>query len=82
MKTLIIYPGSKTNRDSVFYLMDPETGECLASHLCSNAGYAKGDLLTQRTERKQEIEKAYGEEVECKFIDETDYNWEEIYRLN
>ena len=82
MKTLIIYPESTTYQNSAFYILDPETGECLASHLCSHAGFAKGDLHDTRQERLEEWEKKYGEKTEAKFIDETDYDWEEIYKKN
>ena len=32
MKTLVIYPGSDVQKDSPFHILDPDTGECLASH--------------------------------------------------
>lgn len=82
MKTLVIYPDSKTHRDSVFYILDPETGECLASHLCSHSCFAKSDLHDRREERLVKWKEKFGEETEAKFIDETDYNWDEIYKKN
>lgn len=45
MKTLVIYPGSETNEDAVFYLLDKDTGECMYSHLCSCSYYAKGRFV-------------------------------------
>lgn len=58
-KILVIYPSSKTMHDSIFYLFDPETGECLASHFCSHALYAPGDLHDNRPERLIEWEEKY-----------------------
>lgn len=82
MKTLIIYPESITYRDSPFYILDPDTGECLASHFCSHSGFAKGDLHDTREERLKEWKEKYNDDTEAKFIDETDYNWNEIYEKN
>lgn len=81
-KTLVIYPDSKTFHDSPFYLLDPETGESLASHYCSHAGWALSDLHDSRPERLEKWKQRYGMETEAKFIDETDYSWEEIYAKN
>lgn len=82
MKTLVIYPGSNVKTDSPFYIFDPETGDCLASHFCSHSGYAKGDLHDNRPDRLAEWEKEFGQKTEAKFIDETSYNWDEIYQKN
>lgn len=82
MKTLVIYPNSKTNKDSSFYIFDPETGKCLASHFCSGAVFARSDLHDSRKERLKEWKKMFGEETEAKFIDETSYKWDEILAKN
>ena len=82
MKTLIIYPGSNVEHDSAFYILDPETGEALASHYCSHSAFAKGDLHDNRVERLEKWENKFGEKTEAKFIDETDYNWDEVYAKN
>ena len=82
MKTLVIYPDSKTHRDSLFYLLNPDTGEVLASHLCSHSGFAKGDLHDTRKDRLEKWKEEFGDDTEAKFIDETDYNWNEIYAKN
>jgi len=82
MKTLIIYPGANIEQDSVFYILDPETGECLASHFCSHSGFAKGDLHDHREERLKEWKKKFGDDTEAKFVEETDYVWEDIYKKN
>lgn len=81
-KTLIIYPGKEIYRDSIFSLVDPETGEGLASHLCSGSYFAKGDLHDNRPERLKEWREKYGVETEAKFIDETDYDMDEIFEKN
>ena len=80
MKTLVIYPTSGLDR--AFYLLDPETGEGLAQHFCSCSSYAKGDLLDNRPERKKAFKEKYNQEVEAKFINETDYKWEDILKKN
>jgi hypothetical protein len=82
MKTLVIFPKSDVHSDSPFYLIDPETGEGLASHFCSGAWFAKGDLHDTRKDRLEKWKEKYGEKTEAKFIDETDYNWEEILEKN
>lgn len=82
MKTLVIYPGKSVDHDSPFHILDPETGECLASHFCSGSWYAKSDLHDGRPERKKEWQEKYGMETEAKFIEETDYIWEEVYTKN
>lgn len=82
MKTLVIIPGSNVDRDCVFAIADPETGEGLASHFCSSAYFAKSDLHDGRPERLKEWEKKFGEKTEAKFIDETDYNIDEVIEKN
>lgn len=82
MKTLVIYPESNVYRDSPFYILDPETGECLASHYCSGAGYAKSDLHDGRPERLKKWKEKYGQDTEAKFIDQSDYKWDEVYEKN
>lgn len=80
IKTLVIYPN--TGYDTGFYILDPETGEALASHFCSHQGFAKSDLHDGRPERLKKWEEKYGMKTEAKFVNETDYNWDEIYKLN
>lgn len=82
MKTLVIYPNSEIYEDAVFYLLDPDTGECLYSHLCSCSFYAKDDLYFRREDRIEKIAEKYNEEIQIKFIDETDYDIENIIELN
>lgn len=82
MKTLlVIAPGTGIERDCVFNLLVAETGEHLASHLCSHYEYAKGDLYECRPERIEEFTKRFGE-IEVKFIDETDISEDELLSRN
>jgi hypothetical protein len=78
---LIITPGRKVKGDCLFHLLVAETGEHLASHLCSSASFAKSDLYSSREERIDEWEKRFGD-VEVKFIDETDIDEDNLLRLN
>ena len=78
---LIIVPESTVMEDSVFFLLVAKTGECLASHLCSHAGYAKSDLYSGRPERKKEYAERF-REVEVRFINETDISNDEILKRN
>lgn len=78
---LVITPGRDVIRDAVFYLLVAETGEVLASHLCSHSGYAKSDLYERRPERIEEFTKRFGD-VEVKYIDETDITEEQLLERN
>jgi len=81
-KLLVIVPGRNDgHRDCVFALADPETGEGLASHLCSHSGYAYDDLYGQRPERIELFKERFGD-VEVKFIDETDVDEDELREKN
>lgn len=82
MKILVIYPDTDVTTDSLFTLLDPETGEELASHFCSAYYFAKSDLHDTRKDRKIEWEKKFGEETEAKFISETKYTLEDILEKN
>jgi len=42
------------------YTLIAETGEGLANHLCSDGGFAKGDLEAHRPERQVEWHKRFG----------------------
>ena len=68
MKTLYVTPTQGS--DTTFYLVDIQSGEVLASHLCSFEGYAKSDLLNDRPERKERFKEKYNEDVEVKYFDE------------
>lgn len=82
MKTLlVIAPGTDVRQDCVFNLLVAETGEHLASHLCSHYGYAKSDLYEGRPERIKEFTERFGE-IEVKYIDETDISEDELLSRN
>lgn len=78
---LVIAPGRDVRRDAVFILLVAETGEHLASHLCSHYGFAKSDLYENRPERIEEFTKRFGE-FEVKYIDETDISMEQLLERN
>lgn len=78
MKTLVVYPGPHIYKDTVFYLLDPDTGECLASHLCSSSSFAKRDLHDMRFERIEKWQERFRDKTEAKFINETNYSLDEI----
>lgn len=78
---LVITPGRDVQRDCLFNLLVAETGEHLASHFCSCAGFAKSDLYSGQQERIDEWEKRFGE-VEVKYIDETNISEDELIKLN
>lgn len=71
MELLVITPGTDVMQDCIFHLLVASTGEVLASHLCSHAGFAMSDLYSGRPERIEEFQKRFGE-FEVKYIDETD----------
>lgn len=78
---LVIVPGRSVTTDSVFTLLVAETGEYLASHLCSNYSFAMGDLYENRSERKEELKKRFGE-VDVKYIDDLDLTEDELVERN
>lgn len=78
---LVIVPGQDIQRDAVFNILVAETGEHLASHFCSCAGFAYGDLYAHRPERIEEWTKRFGE-LEVKYIDETDISEEQLLERN
>ena len=79
---LVIAPGRNEVRgDAVYSILVAETGEALASHVCSSSGFAMGDLYERREERKEEWGKRFGE-IEVKFINETDITSEELIKRN
>lgn len=76
---LVIVPNEGIN--CVFNILVAKTGEGLASHLCSHAGFAYDDLYGTRVERKEEWIKRFGE-LEVKFIGETDLTEETLIERN
>ena len=80
---LYVCSTSENMMDSIdgFYYLITEEGECLASHLCSNKWFAKGDLFEQRPERIKEFTERFGE-CECLYLGEDDMTAEKIIELN
>lgn len=68
-KTLLVIAPS-TGKDCVFTLLVAATGEGLASHHCSNEGFAREDLCFGRPERMKAWRERFGE-FEVKFLNET-----------
>lgn len=59
MKTqlIIVPPGKKCeNYGEGNYSLVADTGEVLYGHYCSDISFAKGDLITERPERKLEMD--------------------------
>jgi hypothetical protein len=51
-RAIIIPPGKNADHfGEGVYTLVAEDGECLASHFCSHAGFAPGDLYEHRPER-------------------------------
>lgn len=66
--------------DGIYYLITEE-GECLASHFCSNKGWAIGDLYENRPERIKEFTERFGE-CECLYLGEDDMTFGRLIELN
>lgn len=82
MKTLlVITPSKSTSYDSYFHLLVAETGEHLASHICSHGGFARYDLYDSREDRKKQYDERFGK-VEVKFLEETKITPEELIERN
>lgn len=78
---LVIAPGQDVQEDAVFHILIAETGEHLASHFCSGADFAYGDLYANRPERIKEWTKQFGE-LKVKYINQTDISEEQLHEQN
>ncbi len=80
---LVIVKGNSFGNmgDASYHLLVADTGEHLASHVCSHKGYAKSDLYSGRPERIKKFTERFGE-IEVKHIEETDISEDEIYDRN
>lgn len=80
-KLLVIAPSDDIYSDAMFYLIDPESGECLYTHVCSNSSFAYGDLYGRSEERQEKIRERFGE-VDIKFLNKTSISVEELQKKN
>lgn len=79
---LVIAPGKNTPPgDCCYSILVAETGELLASHICSSSGFAYGDLYGDRQKRKDKWTERFGE-IDVKYIDETDITEEQLLERN
>lgn len=82
MKTLlVIAQNGRFGDDVVYAILHADTGEFLASHVCSDRCFAYGDLYGNRKERQEEWASRFGE-MEVKHLDETDISEDEMFRRN
>jgi hypothetical protein len=63
------------------YTLIADDGEFLASHFCSHACYADGDLWKNRPERKEKWEKRFGE-YKVVWLGEDDMKLETLIERN
>ncbi len=79
MKLFIL--GPENDGDGIYTLVTEE-GEGLASHLCSYAGFAKGDLEANRPERQKEWHERFGNYEVILFSEQIEITLEEILKRN
>ena len=82
MKKLFIVPDDhdpKYSGAGVYHLI-AEDGEHLASHLCSSAGFARGDLEAGRPERQAEWKARFGEYEVIWLKDQSEISLEELVK--
>lgn len=61
MTKIYLFNNSKGNTDWNACIAMADTGEVLASHICSHIGYMNGDLHDNRPERKEAWKTKFGE---------------------
>lgn len=79
MKKLYIV-GPESNGEGLYTLVE-DTGRGIASHFCSHAGYARGDLHDRRDERKEKWKKEFGE-YEILMIGDDELTRDELLKRN
>lgn len=72
--------GRPDGGEGVYHILT-EHGEHLASHFCSNVGFARGDLEANRPERQKEWRERFGE-YEVVVLGEDDMTQEEMLKRN
>jgi len=80
-KTLLVIAPEQTASNTCFHLIVAETGECLATHFCTNGSFAYYDLYERRPDRIQEWAKRFGE-FTVDFIENTNISETELHRRN
>lgn len=82
MSKFKLYISSKRdNRDEGVYHLLTQEGEHLASHYCSDASFALGDLEKNRPKRQKEWRKLFGE-YEVLYLGEDDMTEDKLIELN
>jgi len=81
MKKMKLYITGPENGGDGVYGIIAETGEGLASHMCSSKGFARGDLEANRPERQEKWKEKFGE-YEVLFIGDDDMTDEELTKRN
>ena len=69
------------NEGEGLYTLVADTGEGLASHFCSHAGYALSDLEQGRPERKEKWKKEFGE-YKVLYIGDDEMTRDELMKRN
>lgn len=72
--------GVENGGDGVYNILT-EQGEHLASHYCSNAGYAKGDLESNRPERQKAWKERFGD-YQVLWLGDDEMTKEELLKRN
>lgn len=78
MKLYIV--GVEGGGDGIYNILT-EQGEHLASHYCSNAGFARGDLESGRPERQKEWKEKFGD-YEVLWIGDDEMTEKELIKRN
>lgn len=81
MKQLVIVEGGRSSMGIIYHLLVADTGEHLASHICSAKAFAEGDLYYNRPERIKDLKERFGE-VKVDFLKDTDISEEEMLKRN
>jgi hypothetical protein len=80
-KTLLVIAPGRGSGEAVYNLLVAETGEHLASHVCSSHAFAPNDLYFARDDRKEEYAQQFGE-VDIRFINDTDITGDVLIERN
>lgn len=81
MKKQLVITGPSDDMVGLYRLLVADSGQVLASHFCSNAGFAKGDL-SLRKDRQEALNEQFPDGYEVKFLKHTDLTPAEIIKRN